>query len=290
MRRAPRAFVMQELFAEMLSYLPLTLAPLLLLLVAPNARPGTRLAFAIALALGAVGLLVVAVADASTTRQLDVHNPFLHPGEDEPRLFLMETVVRPGWQWPLVAAFFLIIPAWLLLRQRTRGQGAPRPLLYALLLSIWWFAARLALTKSAAPEALTWAVGLTLPTALILPFFGGWCGARGLTFRRFALALLYLALAQRTLLVAWSYFATTGHLGTHLDMSSMTEITMPVFGAHDFTTPGDHATSQWFWTVALPQLTLWIVTTVVAGLALGAPAFFLSRRRSYEDFSTSIRR
>ena len=109
-------------------------------------------------------------------------------------------------------------------------------------------------------------------------------------FRRLALSLLDLALAQRAVVAAWSYVATAGQLGTHLDMSSIEKINMPVYGAHDFSGPGDHATAQWFWTVVLPQFTVWIAFTVIVGLILGAPAYMLARRRGYEDFSTTIRR
>jgi len=281
---------MQDLFAEIPSYLPLAMAPLLLLLIAPHASGGTRVAFAAVLGLGALGLGVAAILGASDVCHVAVRNPFLHPDRNEPVVYVMDAVVAAGWQWPLVAAFFLLVPAWQLVRLRHRRAGPPHPVRYALLLTVWWFAARLALEKTAAPEALTWAVGVAIPTLLILPFFGGWCGSRGLGFRRFALALLDLALLQRALVAVWSYVATTGQLGTHLDMSSIEKITMPMFGAHDFSGPGDHATAQWFWTVVLPQLTLWIAFTVVAGLVLGAPAFFLAKRRGYEDFSTTIRR
>ena len=233
--------------------------------------------------------VVLAISDASVERTLAINNYFFHPDSGELVVYVMDQVTAWGWMWPLVTAFFLWIPAWELFKRRNARQRSPRPVRYACLLTAWWFAARLALEKTAAPAGLTEALGVTFPTVLILPFFGGWASTRGMSFGRFVVALLSLALVQRLLVTSWSLAATSFGLGTHLDMSAIEQITMPVLGTHDFR-GGDHAVAQWFWTVATPQLTVWILQTMIAGLVLCTPAFMLARRTNYANFSTNIRR
>ena len=270
-------------------YLPLSLAPVLLLVISPHAREGTRVAFAAVLGGSALACVALAIRDATTERTLLVKNHFFDPSQGAPVTFVMETVTAAGWQWPLVAALLLGLPAWSLFRRRSWQTGSPAPVRFACLLSLWWFAGRLALEKTAAPAELIGATGVTIPTLLILPFFGRWAGTRAMTTAGFIAALFWLALVQRSVVVGWSLLATTFNLGTHLDMTAIEQITMPMLGSHDFS-GDDPALAQWFWTGLAPQFLGWIFPTVLAGLALGGLPFRATRRGNYRNFSTNIRR
>ena len=139
--------------------------------------------------------------------------------------------------------------------------------------------ARLGLEKSAAPEALAFATGITIPMLLSMPFVGWWSGRKNLSFGRFTAIILLLGLIQRSLIVTWSFFATKFHLGTHLDVSAIGEVTL-LLESKDFTGPGDQTTAQWIALVVIPQYLLWIPFTLVTGLVLGAVPFTRARRRS----------
>src|SRR5262249_48171322 len=85
---------------------------------------------------------------------------------------------------------------------------------------------------------------------------------------------------QRLAIVVWSYFATMHQLGSHFDMHLLETrelggLDLPIFGVHQPETPFD----RWLWPILIPQLTVWIVITVVLGIVLGAvPRWWSSRK------------
>jgi hypothetical protein len=269
---------MDGLLTATVAWLPCTLVPVLFVLLAPQTGPRGRASFAALMGLLAVASLVVAAIQCGEARQLDVINPFMNP-DKVPVPFVVEIVRAPGWQWPIVAAGFLALAAVPLFLMRRRPPAVPCPVVFGSLVTVWTFAARLALEKSAAPEALTWAIGVSVPMMILLPFVGWWSGASRFSFGKFALLLLLLGLVQRSLIVAASYFATTQGLGTHLDVSAIQEVTLPT-GHKDFTGPGDQTFAQWISLMVLPQYVLWIPFTMVFGLVVGAPLFVVAKRRA----------
>lgn len=267
---------MNEVASASLSYLPITVAALVLLLLAPNAGTRVRAGCAALFGLGAATLAGLAIARRGEVARVAVLNPFFDPRRGEPVPYEVDYVAAPGWQWPAVAALLLLVPAVALWVAREQRPGAPRPIRYALLLTAWMLAARLGLEKTGAPQPLVWALGVTVATVVTLPFFGGWCGVRGLGFGSFAAALLALGLAQRLLVALCGFVATTRQLGTHLDLSAVRSVDL-LLGHRDFGGP-DPAIEQWLYLIAIPQLLLWVPLTVAAGIVLGGLPFHLTRR------------
>ena len=158
----------------------------------------------------------------------------------------------------------------------SRQPGARHPVAIAVVAFSWALAARLGLEKSAAPEEIVWAVGVSAASIAIMRFFGWYCGARGDRFGRFVLAWFVANVLQRLELVAVGYFATTQALGTHLDIHTIPGITAPIIGDMKFT----DATDAWLRAVAVPQLTFALGMTFVLGLVLGVLPWYVARRRS----------
>lgn len=126
---------------------------------------------------------------------------------------------------------------------------------------------RFGFEKAAAPPGLSWLFGVNwlAPVTGVFLFFN----LRGVpqTWRRLAQALLAYALATRSLVVALYVTASWLRLGTHYDIVPVTRI-RPLFATRAFEfTPG--SAEQFLSLVLLPQLTLWVLYTLVAGL-LGA--------------------
>jgi len=269
---------MEELGNAALAYYPLVFAPLILLLLAPVVGSSMRRAFAAVLAVGAIGLSVLASVQSSTDVELGVVNPFPRDDGHPPDIFITEHVGAPGWQWPLVGALFLAVPGLLLYLRRNLPPRSPSPLLTGSALGLWFMVGRLALEKTAAPLGLTWALGLSPAVAVMLPFLGAYAGARGRTFWQFVLMLLCMALIQRLVLSGVGYFATLDRLGTHLDVGVIDEVHPPFGGAIVFQ-EGD-LTDRWLRLIAIPQLMFWVPATVVAGVALGGIPYWVARKHA----------
>ncbi len=97
-----------------------------------------------------------------------------------------------------------------------------------------------------------------------------------LVFRSVAVGLLFACvLLQRLPLVVLAWFATTRALGTHLDTSAVTDIHVRPFGERQLADAFD----AWLWPTAIPNATVWVFVTVVAGIVLGIVPYWLGRRR-----------
>jgi hypothetical protein len=232
-----------------------------------------------ALLLGAIALLFVAdvlTFDHTGLHTLEVSTLFERGTDGELHRWVIETITQPVWQWHIAVALWFGVTAVLVWLVRDREPRAPNPVPLAVVAFAWALVARLALEKSAAPQEIVWAVGVSTASPAIALFFGWHCGARGLGFGRLALYLLLANVLQRVLLVAIGYIATTRELGTHLDTHSVTEMTIPGQGVVALQ-GGVHT---WTRTLLVPQLTFLVVFTTVAGLVVALLPWWLARRRA----------
>lgn len=279
---------MDELFRNSLPFFLPALLPAIALLLAPSLGRRGRTLWAAGLALIAVGFVVDVLAiDHSEEYTLEVPNVFRRfsegdAGETHPHRWIVDTVKAPAWHWHIATTVFMGLAALFLFVRRGRAPAPPPPVAAAVGVSLFYLAYRLALEKTAAPEAITWAVGVTPASVVILPFFAWHCGRSAWDFKRFVKNLLYMALLQRVAVAAVGYFATTRALGTHLDVHLVTDIALPLAGERKLASPLE----AWVWTTLVPQLTLWLVFTAVIGLALGALPWWLARRRARAPAAT----
>lgn len=149
----------------------------------------------------------------------------------------------------------------------------PRPLLSSVAVAWLVTGVRLLLEKSAAPALLVEAVGVTwlapvagayLATARLAPG-----GAGGLLQ-----ALLRYAFLVRGFVALVGIAATRLELGTHYDVSPLTEV-----GVGFTASSWEFAAGSWeqlFWLTLLPQLVIWPAFTVLVGMATGGLALALA--------------
>jgi hypothetical protein len=137
----------------------------------------------------------------------------------------------------------------------------------AVLLSVAITGLRFALEKTAAPLNLSQFVGVTWLAPVVGAFF--FWSARDEDRRLLAVLrqLAFYALAVRSSVLLLMLLATTRHLGSHYDVSSMTLVTNPLTGQNHEFAPGSLA--QFVNLAIIPQLAIWPIYTVAAGL-LGA--------------------
>jgi hypothetical protein len=136
---------------------------------------------------------------------------------------------------------------------------------------------RILLEKSAAPVPLVHSVGVTamapgagayLATCLRL---GGGGAGLGALIR----PLVAYAFAVRALVALVGAVVTRAGLGTHYDVSGFTSVPLAFAGTTYAFAPGSWR--QIVWLVALPQLVLWPLYTVVAGMLGGGLARLLAQ-------------
>jgi len=145
---------------------------------------------------------------------------------------------------------------------------APRVVTSATLVAWLVTVIRFLLEKSAAPEVLTQAVGVTLmaPVAGAL-FAAALRSADGGTWRDLLRPLWGYAYLVRGFVVLVALIATRLHLGSHYDVSPFVRI--PVALTDQTYAFESGSVSQLFWLVLLPQLLVWPLFTVVTGLLGG---------------------
>jgi hypothetical protein len=267
---------MVEQLVASLPYLPATLGVLVLLLLSPLCGEVGRRRIALLFALGAVGLIVLAVRRSGTTSTLQVVNPFPTGPEMRSTPVVTDVVTAAGWQWPTVVAGCLGLLALLTFGGLRLPSRAPSPAGRCVLVGTLYVVLRLLLEKNAAPAGLCWGVGASIGLPVVVAFAGWYAGARGQGFFSFLLSLLLLAVFQRAIIAGTAYFATTRRWGTHLDVGAVTELNTPLGGARRF---GDDLVEKWTWAVLVPQMALWVAATLVLGLVLGGVAWAVARRR-----------
>lgn len=261
---------------DTLPWLVWTLPPLFLLLLAPLCGTRGRTTIATVLVLGALPMGWLAFTQRAAVARAEVVNRFPAGPDKVSTRFVIEVVERPAWQWPLVGLAALLVPALLLLVQRERRPAPPAPALHCALLGSHALAVRLALEKTAAPPDLHWAIGVSLPLVLLLPFLGAYCGLRRMGVAAWVAQLFLLGLLHRGVVVAVGWFCTTRHLGTHLDVSPIHEVNLFLQGPMNFR---DDPAGAWTALLLIPQLAIWIPVTVALGLLLGVVPYLAARRR-----------
>ncbi len=143
----------------------------------------------------------------------------------------------------------------------------------ALALSFGVSLLRFALEKVAAPQALTQIFGITWLAPVVGAYFLVALGASGRGWGALVATLAVYGLASRGFVAALYLIATTFRLGSHYDLSTVWTVQTPWGQAYHFV-PG--SLGQFERIVALPQLALWPVFTVIGGL-IGAGILHLVR-------------
>lgn len=143
----------------------------------------------------------------------------------------------------------------------------------AVALSLLLTALRFVLEKAAAPRAWTWAVGITWLAPLVGAFFAMSLREEGKGFRQLAGALLAYAYATRGAVAALMLLASKEGLGSHYDVSSLVRVQHPISGRIYEFVPGSFA--QILSLGLIPQLVVWPLYTLLAGLLGGAIAWAL---------------
>lgn len=191
------------------------------------------------------------------------------------------------YYYVLTAFCFLLGFAGLAFGEALSRWLAPRVLLSSLAVAGLVTAVRLLLEKSAAPQALVEAMGVTW----LAPFAGAYM-ATGLRadrpgWRPLLKRLVAYAFVVRGAIAALGVIATRAGLGTHYDVSALTAVTIGLTGDTFTFEPGSWR--QLLWLTLVPQLVAWPVYTVLAGLLGGAVAGLLPRKSLARVDAASLR-
>jgi len=137
----------------------------------------------------------------------------------------------------------------------------------AIVLSLAVTATRFWLEKVAAPPALCWAVGVTWLAPVVGAVFAANLRREGKPRAALTSALLVYGFTVRAAVAALMVAASMLRLGSHYDVSALSWVQNPFTGSVYHFVPGSF--SQVFTVAVIPQLAVWPVFTVVAGV-LGA--------------------
>jgi hypothetical protein len=130
---------------------------------------------------------------------------------------------------------------------------------------------RFLLEKSAAPHLLAQVVGITWMAPMAGAFFAVSLRGEGRGRRDLVRPLVTYAYLARGFVVLVAVLATRLHLGTHYDVSPLVKVSLGFTGTEQSFVPGSWL--QLFWLSFVPQLVVWPLYTVVAGLAGGLLAW-----------------
>jgi hypothetical protein len=173
----------------------------------------------------------------------------------------------------ITAVCLLMGTAGLALPDALVGRMCAHPVTCAVGVSALATVVRFALEKAAAPREWTWAVGVTWLAPLVGAFLAVRLKDQGRGLRALAAALLVYGLASRGWVALTYVVATLASLGSHYDLSSAwVQLRDPLTGAARMFDPG--SVTQMLFVVVVPQLLVWPVYTLVAGL-VGAAAVAL---------------
>lgn len=157
----------------------------------------------------------------------------------------------------------------------------PRPLLSVVAVAWLVTVARFLLEKSAAPAVLVDAVGVTG----LAPVAGVYLALMRQPRAGGAVALLHdllrYAFLVRGFVAILGVLATRLALGTHYDVSTLTEVSA-AFAER----PWQFAPGSWeqlLWLTLLPQLVIWPALTILAGMAAGGTALLLVPETGAEE-------
>ncbi len=139
-----------------------------------------------------------------------------------------------------------------------------RPLIIAVLLSLLITVVRFLLEKAAAPTAWTYVVGISWIPLVVGAYLALHYQAEGKSFRALLGALVAYALLARGAVALLMVVATRWRLGSHYDVSPLTQVSMPMTGQVYSFVAG--SAEQVMNVAVLPQLLVWPVYTVLTGL------------------------
>jgi hypothetical protein len=134
---------------------------------------------------------------------------------------------------------------------------------------------RVLLEKSAAPVLLVHSVGVTAMAPVAGAYLATCLRLGGAGLGSLVRPLVAYAFAVRALVALVGAVVTRAGLGTHYDVSGFTSVSLVFTGATYAFAPGSWR--QIAWLVALPQLVLWPLYTVVAGMLGGGLARLLAQ-------------
>jgi hypothetical protein len=141
----------------------------------------------------------------------------------------------------------------------------PRWVLSAVLVAWLVTVIRFLLEKTASPALLTQAVGITWMAPVAGAYFATALRGVGGGPRDLLRPLVAYAFAARGFVLLVAIVATRLHLGSHYDVSPVVRLTLALSGASQTFESGSWV--QLFWLSVLPQLVVWPLYTVAAGLA-----------------------
>ncbi len=127
---------------------------------------------------------------------------------------------------------------------------------------------RFLLERTAGPPLLTQVVGVTWMAPVAGAWFASTLRAEGGGLRSAFRPLVIYAYLVRGFVVLVAVVATRFQLGTHYDVSPLVEVTLDLAGG--VLTFESGSWTQILWLSIVPQLVVWPIFTVAAGLAGGA--------------------
>jgi hypothetical protein len=139
-----------------------------------------------------------------------------------------------------------------------------RPVAIAIALSVLITLVRFLLEKAAAPAGWTHAVGISWIPPVVGAYLALHYRAEKRSFAALLGALVVYAFAVRGAVAALMVAATHWRLGSHYDVSPLTVVVNPMTGGTYSFVPG--SAEQVLSVAILPQLLVWPIYTVLAGL------------------------
>jgi hypothetical protein len=167
----------------------------------------------------------------------------------------------------LTAACLLLGTLGLALSDDVAHRIGEHAIAIAVAVSLFMTLLRFALEKAAAPDAWTQAVGITWLAPLVGAYFASRLDAGTRNMRRLATSMLVYGVITRAGVVAMMLAATLLRAGSHYDVSSLLRVRSPFSGRIFSYASG--SLSQMLDLVVLPQLTFWVLYTLLAGLLGG---------------------
>jgi hypothetical protein len=173
----------------------------------------------------------------------------------------------------LTAACLLLGTLGLAISDDLAQRMGEHALALALAVSIFMTLLRFALEKAAAPDLWTQAVGVTWLAPLVGTFFASRVGPGQAGLRELCSLLLIYGLLVRGFVAMLMVVASVLHLGSHYDVSGFVNVRNPISGQVYEYVAG--SLGQVLNLAVVPQLTFWVVYTLLAGL-LGGGALLLA--------------
>jgi hypothetical protein len=181
------------------------------------------------------------------------------------------------YYYVLTAVCLLLGFAGLAFGERLSGWLYRRWLLSATAVAYLVTVVRFLLEKSAAPPPLAQATGVTWMAPVAGAFFAACLRDEGRGRSDLVRSLVAYAFLVRGFVAALAVAATRLHLGTHYDVSLLTEVSPALLGGVYTFAPGSWL--QILWLTLVPQLVVWPAFTIGVGMLAGLLAWRVPLRR-----------